>query len=124
VSFERIWSWPKPAQKPHPPILVGGDGPRVLDRVLAYGDEWMPNRIGDEELAARIGELQSRAAEVGRERIPVTVVGTAPDAARIDRLAEVGVDRVVLWLPPESADTVEEGFDRYAGVMEQVQAAG
>jgi probable F420-dependent oxidoreductase len=124
VSFERIWSWPKPAQKPHPPILVGGDGPRVLDRVLAYGDEWMPNRISDEELAARIGELQSRAAEVGRERIPVTVVGTAPDAARIDRLAQAGVDRVVCWLPPESADAVEEGFDRYAGVMEQVRAAG
>ena len=123
VSFERIWSWPKPAQKPHPPVLVGGDGPRVLDRVLAYGDEWMPNRIGDEELAARIGELQSRAAEAGRERIPVTVVGT-PDAARIDRLAQVGVDRVVFWLPPESAEAVEDGFDRYAGVMEQVQAAG
>jgi probable F420-dependent oxidoreductase len=124
VSFERIWSWPKPAQKPHPPILVGGDGPRVLDRVLAYGDEWMPNRISDEELAVRIGELQSRAAEVGRERIPVTVVGTSLDAARIDRLAQAGVDRVVFWLPPESAEAAEDGFDRYAGVVEQVQAAG
>ena len=43
VDFERIWCWPKPAQKPHPPVLVGGNGPRVLDRVLAFGDEWMPN---------------------------------------------------------------------------------
>jgi probable F420-dependent oxidoreductase len=124
VSFERIWCWPKPAQKPHPPILVGGDGPHVLDRVLAYGDEWMPNRVGDEELAVRIGELQSRAAEVGRGRIPVTVVVAAPDTARIDRLVEAGVDRTVFWLPQESAEAVEAGFDRYAGVIGQFQAAG
>jgi probable F420-dependent oxidoreductase len=122
VSFERIWCWPKPAQKPHPPVLVGGNGPRVLDRVLAYGDEWMPNRMSDEELAARIGELNARATELGRGRIPVTVMGMAPDPARIDRLAQAGVDRVVFWLPPESADTVEAGFERYAGVKAQFQA--
>jgi probable F420-dependent oxidoreductase len=124
VGFERIWCWPKPVQKPHPPILVGGGGRRVLDRVLAFGDEWMPNRLPDEELVARIGELNARAAEVGRERIPVTVVGMAPEPARIDRLAGGGVDRVVFWLPPESADAVEEGFDRYVAVMEQFQTAG
>ena len=86
VGFERIWCWPKPAQKPHPPVLVGGNGPRVLDRVLAYGDEWMPNRMSDEDLAARIGELNARASEAGREPIPVTVVGMAPDPERIERL--------------------------------------
>ena len=43
VTFDRIWSWPKPAQRPHPPVLVGGDGPDVLDRVLAFGDGWFPN---------------------------------------------------------------------------------
>jgi probable F420-dependent oxidoreductase len=124
VGFERIWSWPKPVQKPHPPVLVGGNAPRVLDRVLAYGDEWMPNRVTDEELTARIGELQARAAEVGRERIPVTVVGMAPDAERIDRLGTAGADRVVFWLPQESADAVEQGFDRYVAVMEQFRTAG
>jgi probable F420-dependent oxidoreductase len=123
VNFERIWCWPKPLQKPHPPVLVGGNGPRVLDRVLAYGDEWAPNRTG-EELAGRIAELNARAAEIGRGRIPVTVVGAAPDAARIDRLGQTGVDRVVFWLPQESADAVEAGFDRYVAVVEQFQAAG
>ena len=43
VKFERIWSWPKPAQRPHPPVLVGGNGPGVVDRVLAFGDAWFPN---------------------------------------------------------------------------------
>src|SRR5881227_2821501 len=49
VDFDPIWSWPKPVQKPHPPVLVGGNGERVLERVVAFGDEWMPNRIGDEQ---------------------------------------------------------------------------
>ena len=56
VNFERIWSWPKPAQRPHPPVLVGGNGPTVLDRVLAFGDAWMPNYTG-EDLLDRIEEL-------------------------------------------------------------------
>jgi probable F420-dependent oxidoreductase len=124
VNFERIWCWPKPAQKPHPPVLVGGNGPRVLDRVLAYGDEWMPNRTSDEELTARIGELRARGAEMGRDRIPVTVMGSASDVKRVDRLAEAGVDRVVFWLPPDSPHAVEEGFDRYAAATEQFQTAG
>jgi probable F420-dependent oxidoreductase len=124
VDFERILCWPKPTQKPHPPVLVGGNGPRVLDRVLAYGDEWMPNRSSEEELTARIRQLQARAAEVGRERIPVTVMGSAPDAARIDRLAEAGVDRIVFWLPQDTPHAVEEGFDRYVAAMEQFQTAG
>jgi probable F420-dependent oxidoreductase len=48
VNFERIWCWPKPVQQPHPPVLVGGTGAQVLDRVLRFGDEWMPNRLSDE----------------------------------------------------------------------------
>ena len=71
VNFDRIWSWPKPAQWPHPPVLVGGNGPTVLDRVLAFGDAWMPNYIPGEDLAARIAELRARAdrpIDVGDQR--------------------------------------------------------
>ncbi len=124
VGFERVWCWPKPVQHPHPPVLVGGNGPRVLDRVLAYGDEWMPNRVSDEDLAARIAELGARAAEIGRDPIPVTLVGAVPDPERIERLARAGVHRVVFWLPQEDAEAVEQGFDRYAGAMNQFQTAG
>ncbi len=68
VNLERIWAWPKPLQKPHPPILVGGNGPRVVDRVLAYGDEWMPNRIaGDDAFIARL-ERARDACRRGRAR--------------------------------------------------------
>src|SRR5438067_1161016 len=124
VRFERIWCWPKPAQKPHPPVLVGGNGARVVDRVLDYGDEWMPNRMSDSDLVARVGELNARAASVGLDPIPATVVGMAPDPARIERLGEAGVHRVVFWLPPESAEAVERGFDRYVAVVEEFQTAG
>jgi probable F420-dependent oxidoreductase len=123
VNFERIWSWPKPAQKPHPPVMVGGNGARVLDRVLAFGDEWMPNRLSDEDLAARIEELNVRASEVGRDRIPVTVVGLPPDPGRIEGLARAGVDRVVFWLPQDSAGAVEEGFGRYLSAINQFRRA-
>jgi probable F420-dependent oxidoreductase len=124
VNFERIWSWPKPQRKPHPPILVGGNGDRVLDRVLAYGDEWLPNRIGDDRLIARIAELNARAAEAGRSAIPVTVVGPTGDCARIERLEQGGVHRIVSWLPPRGPDDVEQAFDRFAATAREFAGAG
>ena len=66
VDFDRIWCWPKPLTEPHPPIIVGGHGKRVLDRVLAFGDEWMPNRIGDDAADQR----PDRPAAQGRARTP------------------------------------------------------
>src|SRR5947209_4219759 len=81
VQFERIWCWPKPVQQPHPPVLVGGNGAGVLDRILAFGDEWMPNRVKDEAIFPRLEELANRAQEAGR-RIPVTISGMTRDPAR------------------------------------------
>src|SRR5918912_2254477 len=72
VDFDPVWSWPKPAQEPHPPVLVGGNGERVLDRVVRYGDEWMPNIARDDigNLERRIAELQEKASAAGRGEIP------------------------------------------------------
>jgi probable F420-dependent oxidoreductase len=124
VNFERIWCWPKPVQRPHPPVLVGGNGPRVIDRVIAFGDEWMPNRVKDEELAARIEELQRRASEAGRSAIPVTVVGMMRDPARIEHLERAGVTRSVFWLPPDGPDEVARAFDQYAAAVGAYETAG
>src|SRR5436190_16098252 len=92
VDFDPIWSWPKPVQKPHPPVLVGGNGEKVLDRVLAFGDGWMPNRIKpqDEQFVQRLDELRRRAEEAGRE-IPVTIYGGTRDPQTIERWAAGGV---------------------------------
>jgi probable F420-dependent oxidoreductase len=123
VNFERIWSWPKPAQTPHPPILVGGNGPKVLDRVLAYGDEWMPNRVKDDQIIPRFEELGRRAAEAGRQ-IPITVAGMMRDPARIERFEQAGVHRGLFWLPAQGMDEVEAAFDKYAAAAEQYAKAG
>ena len=106
VDFYPVWSWPKPVQKPHPPILVGGDGPHTLERVVEYGDEWMPiPGRGATRLEDRIAELQRLAKAAGRGPIPVTVSGCPPDPKAIEGFAAMGVHRCLFWLPPAPAET-------------------
>jgi probable F420-dependent oxidoreductase len=107
VDFDPIWSWPKPVQRPHPPILVGGNSDGALDRVVDLADEWIPNpetRLS--ELPDRIGDLQNRAATAGRDRIPVTFYAVKPEAEALKRYAEAGVDRAVFYLPSGPPDQV------------------
>jgi len=104
VEFDRIWCWPKPLQPGGPPILLGGNGPTVLDRVLDFADGWFPNRIGAEEHnIPRIEELGRRAAEAGRDPIPVTLQIPPRDVESMRRYAEAGVTRFVFMLRPEDA---------------------
>ena len=120
VDFDPIWCWPKPAQTPHPPVLVGGVGEKVLDRVVAYGEEWIPNRVrSPEDLAPRIAELQRRAEEAGREPIPVTVFGAKPEVRLLERLRNAGVTRSLFYLPPCEPGEMELALDRLAEVAAQ-----
>jgi probable F420-dependent oxidoreductase len=112
VNFERIWSYPKPAQRPHPPILVGGLGATVLDRVLAFGDGWLPNYTGD-DIFARIAELRAR----GERPIEVDMLGTPPDASVLERLRDAGVRRALHWLPTGSSATVEAALERWEAAI-------
>jgi len=117
VDFDPIWSWPKPVQKPHPPVLIGGVGEKVLDRVVAYGDEWIPNRVkSPEELAPRINDLQERAEAAGRERIPVTVFGAKPEVRLLERLEAAGVTRSLFYLRPDEPGEVERQLEQLAKV--------
>ncbi|WP_020578128.1 LLM class F420-dependent oxidoreductase [Actinopolymorpha alba] len=109
VSFERIWSYPKPAQQPHPPILVGGDGPTVLDRVIAFGDEWIPNYLGDPAIFDRIRELRARA----ERPVGVQLLSAPADPAALERMRDAGVRRANHWLPSGSRGTVERALDRW-----------
>lgn len=106
VDFSPSWSWPKPLRTP--PVLIGGSGPTVLDRILDYGDGWIPLRVrpdGPDGFGARVRELRSRAADAGRPRPSVTVYGAVPTAEAVAAYAEVGVDRLLFELP----DAVDEG---------------
>ena len=117
VQFERIWSWPKPVQRPGPPILVGGNGKGVLDRVLAYGDHWMPNVVGgDDVLLARVEELRGRADRP----IGVTVNAAPSRPERLERYAEAGVERCVFYVPSAGPDAVEAKIERVLDSAAQV----
>jgi alkanesulfonate monooxygenase SsuD/methylene tetrahydromethanopterin reductase-like flavin-dependent oxidoreductase (luciferase family) len=124
ADFDQIWAWPKPVQKPHPPVLVGGNGKRVLERVVAFGDEWLPNQFpGTDEFLGRVAELQERARAAGRDPIPVTLMGPPRDPEALERLAEAGVHRIVWWLPPESLDVIERKLDQRAEFASQAGLA-
>jgi probable F420-dependent oxidoreductase len=117
IDFDPIWIWPKPVQKPHPPVLVGGLGDKVYDRVVAYGDEWIPNRVQNPEaLGERIAELQRRAEAAGRGTIPVTVFGAKPELRLLERLRAAGVTRSLFYLPPVESGELERRLDQLAEV--------
>jgi probable F420-dependent oxidoreductase len=125
VNFDPIWSWPKPVQKPHPPVLIGGDSPHTLKRVIAYGDGWMPIPFRNPApLSERIQELNRMAAEAGRGRIPVTVYGAQPREEVLNHYAEIGVDRCIFWMPSATEADAMVLLDRYTKLVEQFAAAG
>jgi alkanesulfonate monooxygenase SsuD/methylene tetrahydromethanopterin reductase-like flavin-dependent oxidoreductase (luciferase family) len=120
VRFDPIWSWPKPAQRPHPPILVSGEGPRVLDRVLDYGDEWGPN--AEAGLEDRVRELQRRATALGRPPIPVTAFHVRPDLATLRSYAAAGVTHCVFSFPSAGEAEVRARIDRLTALVEEYRA--
>jgi probable F420-dependent oxidoreductase len=117
VNFDPLWSWPKPAQRPHPPVIMGGDGPRAFEEMLQYCDAWMPHpERGDVSFADRIAEANQRAAAAGRGPIPVTAYGGKPEPAAVEVYQAAGAERVVFGLPPAPAAEVLPLIKRYAEV--------
>ena len=116
VNFDKLWAWPKPVQKPHQPIYLGGHSPQVLERVVDYCDGWLPigGRAGD--LVENIKELRRRAEKAGRDpqTVAVTIFGTPADEAAMAQYRAVGVERATFGLPPAGRDKVLPLMDRYA----------
>jgi probable F420-dependent oxidoreductase len=119
VRFDRIWSWPKPAQRPHPPVLVGGYGPTVLDRVLAFGDAWIPDYTPD-GLLERAAELRARADR----HISLQVMGMRADPKAIEAYTAAGFDRAVHWLPSAGRGAVERALDAWESAIADFTGEG
>ena len=121
VNFDPMMTWPKPIQKPHPPVIVGGGFPQGARRALRYGNGWIPitGRAPVHEALAKFREM---AKEMGRDpaEVPITAFATPEDAEEIKRLADLGVQRVVVSLESEKADTILPVLDRWAALMRQV----
>jgi probable F420-dependent oxidoreductase len=116
VSFDRIWSWPKPLQDPHPRVWVGGNGPTVEDRVLAFGDGWMPNVVDDDDLLGRIAALRSRAGF----DVPISINASPRRPERLERYAEAGVERAIFYLPSSGREEIEQRMDAVQASFLQV----
>ena len=120
VNFDPIWSHPKPVQKPHPPVLLGGESGHTLQRVVDFCDGWFPRgRAGDDTIVRGLADLRARAARAGRDMktLSVSVFGAKPDPAVLERYAAAGVTRVLYGLPSAGRDTVLPLLDQYARLV-------
>jgi probable F420-dependent oxidoreductase len=121
VDFDPVMAWPKPLQKPHPPIHVGGGWPHAARRAVQYGDGWAPiHGFGD--LAGKLPEFRSRARDAGREpaSLEITIFGLPPKAAAIEPYRAAGAARGVFFLPASPRDEVLLLLDRYAAVAREL----
>src|SRR5207237_10659277 len=120
LNFDPRIARPKPVQKPHPLIHVGGASPYGARRAIRYGDGWIPTARGD--VAEVLPKFREMAREAGRDlaSIEITLFGLGEDLDRVKRLAEMGVARVVPMFPPEKADTVLPIVDQWTNIMRRV----
>jgi probable F420-dependent oxidoreductase len=125
VDFGPLMSWPKPMQKPHPPVLVGGAFPHAARRALRYGDGWVPHasRPHYPDVSEFLPQFRQMAGDAGRdpETVPVTVFGADEDADRLDRWRDRGVARVVVSLPSAGRDEILPVLDRWAELIRRTQ---
>jgi probable F420-dependent oxidoreductase len=119
VDFDPIWSWPKPAQKPNPPVLLGGESGHTLQRVVDFCEGWFPRGRSPEMVVNGMKDLRERAAKAGRDMktISVSVFGAAPDRAVLDRFAAAGVTRAIFRLPSEGRETVLPLLDQWTKLI-------
>jgi probable F420-dependent oxidoreductase len=99
--FPPVRSYPKPAQKPHPPVILGGGARNVLQRIVAWGDGWLPNRITPDELRERRATLDRLAKDAGRDpsSLTISVHGQPADRDLIRRFLDAGAARVIVRPP-------------------------
>ena len=118
VHVSPSWSWPKPVQRPRPPVLVGGAaGPTLFAHIVEYADGWIP--IGGRGLTTTLPDLRRVAEEAGRDPAELRVVPMAvvPDPGKLEHYASLGIEEVVLQLPSAPRDRVLPVLDAYAELV-------
>lgn len=125
VKFEECWSYPKPVQTPHPPIILGSATGSGRQRVVDYCDGWMPINVLLEDMPAAIADLHRRAEEAGRDPAEIELsifaqVGVNEDLLK--RYRDVGIARSVIGVPTSAPDRVEGVLDRYAKLMDELES--
>jgi len=119
VRFDPMWSWPKPAQKPHPPVLLGGGTPATRERVVDYCDGWLPIGTDQKTVLDGIADIRRRAEAKGRppSSISFSVFGSRPERQALEAYEAAGVERVLLRLPSANRDKTLPLLDQYAKLV-------
>jgi probable F420-dependent oxidoreductase len=124
VNIEKMNQWPKPVQKPHPPIIVGGAIPYAARRAIAYGDGWIPraDRLAKDGVRVQIDQFREMAKEAGRDlaSLPITIFRVPEDIAGLRFAEEIGVDRVTFSLPAGGRDQCTQILDRWTAIKRQL----
>ncbi len=121
-SFEPMMTWPKPVQKPHPPILVGGAMPHAARRAIAYGDGWIPLGGRGSDILEQLPRFRQMAAEAGRdaESLPVSVFGASMDGDELKRFRDAGIQRVVFSLQSAKSEEILPVLDQITALKDSL----
>ena len=131
VNFDSIWSWPKPTQRLLPiqaaeatsatvagvPLILGGDTDRTLQRIVQFGDGWLPIARDPVKVLDDLAKLRRYAEAAGRSMSSISVSVFAPPPKTVEQFLDTEADRVVLQIPPANADDTLRRLDRYAAFI-------
>ena len=119
VDFDKAWSYPKPAQRPHPPIILGGETDYTLRRVVEYCDGWFPRPARGWDVREAVGRLHRMAEAAGRDpkTLSISVFRAPADKAALQQYREAGIDRSVLEIPDQGRDDILRLLDDYRPLL-------
>jgi probable F420-dependent oxidoreductase len=117
IDFAPIFSWPKPVQRPHPPIYIGGESRAALERLRTLGDGWLPQAATPRETLRRV---RLWLADNGRTNVPVTIFGAGRDTAALVGYADAEVDEVTFLLPTQPEPETLRDLDELADLASSV----
>jgi alkanesulfonate monooxygenase SsuD/methylene tetrahydromethanopterin reductase-like flavin-dependent oxidoreductase (luciferase family) len=119
VNFDPMMAWPKPFQKPYPPILVGGGFPHGARRAIEYGDGWMPLGGRGFDVLETLPRFRQMAAEADRDPdgLGITIFGAEGKTDILKGYQDTGVERTVFTLPSAGSDEVLPLLDKYAELI-------
>ena len=125
VKFDRVWSWPKPAQRPHPPVILGGETDHTLRRVIEYCDGWFPRPRGGFDVVKGVAHLRQMAEKAGRDPSTITTIvfGSANDAKVLESYDKAGIQSALLAIPDDSRDEILRYLDKIAPLAKVALAA-
>jgi len=116
VNFDPVWSYPKPAQQPHPPILLGGSSDHTIKRVVEFCDGWLPIARGGFNAREAVARLHQAALAAGRDyaTLSISAFAAPPDEAVLAEYREAGIHRSLLVIPDQTRDEILHVLDQYA----------